>query len=263
LLTEALEELKSSASRFGTIFADEVAGEQWRHHQAGRLATAAMVLAAAQRGPSLEEQDGETSQAAIWAMRRFSDLRREIFELFDEDRQKLSSSTILDIVNRYQLSIGDVEQQMAGEGHAIDALLRRHGGEGADAEGPGPAHAPYSPEWQTRAFAAGTEEKSLATVNIVCESVVKWLRAEKRRSVDRLDGGTSFSSLGMDSLGAITFALELERRTGVELGSEVIYECETISGLAAYIDANVDANVDANALTKDDGTIDAQATVES
>ena len=70
------------------------------------------------------------------------------------------------------------------------------------------------------------------------ESVINWLRTEKRRTVNELGDEVCLTSLGMDSLGAITLSLELERRTGVDVTPDIIFECQTIGRLAAYIAEN-------------------------
>jgi acyl-CoA synthetase (AMP-forming)/AMP-acid ligase II/alkylation response protein AidB-like acyl-CoA dehydrogenase/acyl carrier protein len=237
LLTQAIADLEATAARFRSTFADELAFEQWTHFQAGRLATAAMVLAAAQK----------SAHAAGWAMRRFVDLRHAVLGWFDNRGGTLSSPALIDIISQYTASIGDVEQQLAGEAHGLDPVLRRE--QGAEARVASGSH-PQAAHRSDRSGEAGAPDgglalqppataRSQATKQMIHDSVAKWLRAEKRRTVDKLDDGVSFSSLGMDSLGAITLTLELERRIGVELSPEIIHECQTIGRLAAYIDANI------------------------
>jgi acyl carrier protein len=265
LLTQAIADLQATAAGFASTFSDGLAHDQWLHFQAGRLGSAAMVLAAAQKRRAADGEEDASTHAAEWAMRRFIDLRHAILGWFSAQRRELSSSKLVNIIGRYTMAIGDVEQQLAGEGQGPDQFIRR-GNDAqsrADAVVESGSHAPAaSTEALEEAinrsdelskllvreigvasdgidvYASGSE-KSHATRRMIHDSVVKWLRVEKRRTVDKLDDGVSFSSLGMDSLGAITLTLELERRIGVELSPEILHECQTIGRLAAYIDANV------------------------
>ena len=55
--------------------------------------------------------------------------------------------------------------------------------------------------------------------------------------VETLGDDEPFTEAGLDSLAAVPVALELEQQTGLAIGSELLYEYQTVALLAAYIDA--------------------------
>jgi acyl carrier protein len=58
--------------------------------------------------------------------------------------------------------------------------------------------------------------------------------------VETLGDDEPFTEAGLDSLAAVPVALELERQTGLAIGSELLYEYQTVTLLAAYIEARRD-----------------------
>ena len=278
LLMTRVAEVVALASRKTSLFADAFGAEQWTNFQVGRLATAAMVLAAAGKAKSLPHSDDQADRAIAWAARHFTDLHCANLGWFGDDHTGLSRDAMLGVIDRYALSIGDVEQQLAGEGQEVDALLRRGGansltipaGSSAvtapavmqikkrDADQvrmderlamPKKAAPSNAGQRQARADEGAATRQNIASIAVgnpvttgsrqrTVESVINWLRTEKQRTVNELGDEVCLTSLGMDSLGAVTLSLELERRTGVDVTPDIIFECQTIGRLAAYIAEN-------------------------
>jgi acyl carrier protein len=73
----------------------------------------------------------------------------------------------------------------------------------------------------------------------VHDCVMKWLRSEKPNAPDCIDFDTPFTSLGMDSLATASISFELEERTGLAIIPELLYDNQTVSQLAAFIDSRL------------------------
>lgn len=276
-LLKSIADLKSAAARFGSTFSDESSSEQWMHFQVGRLATAAIVLAAAEKMHSRQGENEDSIRAVDWAVQRFVDLRHHVIGWLNDSRRNLSTKQMISIVGQYEFLIGDDERPLTDQGHSLGELMRREKDQedGTRIESwPLPSaissvNHPNGPERRLSSFIAvpespingpdeigqvagleaapmrnsGTaavcpEVATSGTRNIVHDCVVKWLRTEKRRTVEKLEENVPFAILGMDSLGAIMLTLELERRMGVALDPEVVNECQTVDRLAIYIDTN-------------------------
>lgn len=77
----------------------------------------------------------------------------------------------------------------------------------------------------------------VSTVELVHETVLHWLQTEGAVDIDSIEQDASLFELGIDSLGAMTIGDTLERATGKRLNPEVLYELETITELAEYLDS--------------------------
>jgi len=67
--------------------------------------------------------------------------------------------------------------------------------------------------------------------------IVKWLREEAHLSIDHIDFDASLLESGVDSMGAVTIASELEKHTNKRMNPDFVVELETISELAEYVDS--------------------------
>jgi glycine C-acetyltransferase len=72
---------------------------------------------------------------------------------------------------------------------------------------------------------------------MICSHVTNWLDREAGVHIDAIDADASLFELGVDSLGAASIAAELEKATNKTLNPEVVFELETISELAEYVDS--------------------------
>lgn len=67
------------------------------------------------------------------------------------------------------------------------------------------------------------------------DRVLTVLRAGLKLKVDHIDFDTPLTSLGIDSLGMVTIALDLEEKTSKKVSGDTLYENQTINELAAYL----------------------------
>jgi acyl carrier protein len=78
--------------------------------------------------------------------------------------------------------------------------------------------------------------KSVADLKaLIRDRVLRVLADELKMKVDHVDFDTPLTSLGLDSLGMVTLALDLEEKTGKAVTGDILYENQTISELAAYL----------------------------
>jgi acyl-CoA synthetase (AMP-forming)/AMP-acid ligase II/alkylation response protein AidB-like acyl-CoA dehydrogenase/acyl carrier protein len=187
------------------------AAEQWRLDRAGRLATCAILMAAAPR----------TGRTADWARAQFDDVAARAASgppAFGGGAEALARE-----ITGYASTIGDLEQTLAGEDSELDPYLRREGDE---------ARTPNSvtpPEGSSRANGSPESAASLET----------WLatRLADRLKLDAhsIDRERPFAELGLDSLMAAELALELSRRVGRPVDETLLWQCPTIRTVAASL----------------------------
>jgi len=84
--------------------------------------------------------------------------------------------------------------------------------------------------------AAASATQTLSTHELIHSRIVRWLEQEASISVERIDYDAPLLELGIDSLGVASIAEELEQETNKTFNPEVLFELETISDLAEYLD---------------------------
>ena len=206
------------------------APRQWACFQAGELATAAIVWAAA----SDRSRRQTSSQTVEWARGRFVLLRDTALALHGERPGLLTAGHVADRVGGYEASIGDIEQHLPGEDDRLDSYLSK--------QGSGQAHlAPTIPRGDFQAESAvqpAPERKAQQDQDwhqVIHDLILEWLRSEVDARAEAIDYDTPFTSLGLDSVGATTVALEVERATGLRVNPDLIYEFQTISQLCGFL----------------------------
>jgi 8-amino-7-oxononanoate synthase len=71
--------------------------------------------------------------------------------------------------------------------------------------------------------------------NSIRDYVLTALRRDLKLKVDHIDFDTPLTSLGVDSLGMVTLAVDLEEKTGKQISGDTLYENQTINELAVYL----------------------------
>ena len=95
---------------------------------------------------------------------------------------------------------------------------------------PGIAQGPFAKEISRQADDKAAELKAL-----IQERVLAVLRKELKLKIDHIDYDAPLTSLGVDSLGMVTIAVDLEEKTGKEISGDTLYENQTINEIAAYL----------------------------
>jgi acyl-CoA synthetase (AMP-forming)/AMP-acid ligase II/alkylation response protein AidB-like acyl-CoA dehydrogenase/acyl carrier protein len=200
-------------------FASEAVAGQWLDYRAGQLWAWAMLQAAAeQRAQQAGLADGGASaDAAAWAGRRLARLRHAIMAGEEGAAAYPPAPQLIARIDAYAASIGQVEQGLAGEAQQLDPLLRRQS-------------APLQPHRERAAAVPPT-----STQQMVHDVVLKWLRSDGTACAG-IGYDTPFSELGVDSLGTVPIALDLEQLSGLPILPELLYDHQSVNALAAYID---------------------------
>lgn len=224
-LEAAVARIRSAAASGACLFGSHAATAQWLDYRIGELAAAAVLLGATESRqlagqPGAHPDQQAAGNAAAWARRRFSGLAQAIVAELAGHRPYSQSAALLALIGGYADAIGDVDQQLPGEGQLMDPLLQR-------ARAPAPV-----PAWQATPAASA----SAATLAIVHDCVMRWLRSEPRRDLDTIDFDTPFTSLGMDSLATASIAVELEQQVGFAILPELLFDYQSVNQLAAFID---------------------------
>jgi alkylation response protein AidB-like acyl-CoA dehydrogenase/acyl carrier protein len=233
-LGAAVARIRGAAESGERLFGSSAAAGQWVDYRVGELVAAAYLLGAAESRQLAGEGDPQAaSNAAAWSRRRFTALAQTIAAELAGHRPYSPGAALLQLIDGYAAAIGDVEQQLPGEAQQADALLRR---DAAPQQQAPAAHAPAAipPVPPAAALAAA----SGATLAVVHDCVLRWLRAETRREVERVEPDAPFTSLGMDSLARASIAVDLEQQLGLPIIPELLFDYQSINELAAFIDSH-------------------------
>jgi acyl-CoA synthetase (AMP-forming)/AMP-acid ligase II/alkylation response protein AidB-like acyl-CoA dehydrogenase/acyl carrier protein len=211
---------------------DAVDGRRWAYSLIGRLAGDAVLLAATPSTPAALRaraerrfQEGITSALARAAA-----------------GQRPSGAEAQEWSREIALSIGDIEQSLAGEDHELDPLLRR-----AVAGAPAPLVAlpPPVPETEPRHVAvsapaqdaaapAAVDRREVPVVEIE-RFVVRHLAKALKMRETAIDPGRSVFDYGVDSVTAVTLAADLEEWLGIVCDPDVVYAVPVIRRFAAHV----------------------------
>jgi acyl-CoA synthetase (AMP-forming)/AMP-acid ligase II/alkylation response protein AidB-like acyl-CoA dehydrogenase/acyl carrier protein len=240
-LEAAIARIRGAADSGERLFGSHAAAGQWLDYRIGELVAAAFLLGATESRQLAGAVDAQAaSNAASWARRRFSALGQAIVSELAGQRPFSPSAALLARIDGYAEAIGDVDQQLPGEAQQVDPLLRRVSAAQplARAQSEAPAAASGAPALAllAQAFQAGATGSG-ATLAIVHDCVLRWLRAETRREVDAIDFDTPFTSLGMDSLASASISIDLEQQVGFPIPAELLFDYPSVNQLAAFIDS--------------------------
>ena len=69
----------------------------------------------------------------------------------------------------------------------------------------------------------------------LCSSLCQMLAKELRLPLEQVQVDKPLTEYGLDSIGALTLAGELEERYQVELPATLLWDCPTVNHLAGYL----------------------------
>lgn len=223
-LDRAIEELRRLAA-----MEEENAVSWWRRYEprVGRLAGIAVLWAAVASRPSSSAR----VEAERWARGRFETLR--LASLEDSE----SPSDLVQRVIAYRDAIGDVEQGLPGEDHAVDRLLRREPAETGRRTGVGRGSADDSRSTVDRPMPTASRSPDPPELRSILHDVlVQCMRREMQSKIKAVPYDMPFARLGLDSLTMTNFALDVEKRTGHRLTVDLIYQHQTLDELASILE---------------------------
>jgi acyl-CoA synthetase (AMP-forming)/AMP-acid ligase II/alkylation response protein AidB-like acyl-CoA dehydrogenase/acyl carrier protein len=227
-LDAAVSRVAALADGAERLFGSRTAMRQWTDYRLGELAACACLLGAAERSQQAGSGDAlASSNAVVWARRRFNSQLQSLLSELAAQRPYSGSADLLGLVAGYAQAIGDIDQSLPGEAHGTDALLRR------TPTAPAPVPQAAAPTTQPAAQAAGGSDATRAAVH---DAILHWLRAESRREVESIGFDVPFATLGMDSLATASIAVDLEQRLGMSIVPEVLFDYQSINELASFLD---------------------------
>jgi 8-amino-7-oxononanoate synthase len=86
-----------------------------------------------------------------------------------------------------------------------------------------------------RSSTTATHAPLVELKEVIHAKVLHWLRSEVDAAVETIDYDTSFMEVGIDSVGAASIALDIEKAIGERITPDVMYEHPTINRLAMYL----------------------------
>ena len=94
-------------------------------------------------------------------------------------------------------------------------------------------------DWQTpcpSSMAASEQSEGQDTIRErIHAEVLRWVRSKVDATIQRIDYDASFVSLGIDSVGAMSIALDVEKAMGERVDLDALYDYPTIHQLAGYL----------------------------
>ena len=211
-----------------SAFGERSSASRWASVLIGELATYAIMLAAVQKAYQ-SNQSPAIGRAVEWTQMKFDlTLNRALMGTPDEF-VVLSAKQTTNLVSSYAEAIGDLEQTVFGEDHAVDELLRQnsaasptlinHSGEPISLNGKGLA----------------TNLPSLYTAESIQNWLTKWIANELAVELDAIDIHKSFAEYGLDSVTAVKLVSDLGNWLERELSANSTWDYPSIASLAEHL----------------------------
>jgi acyl carrier protein len=219
---EVGQRLKDAVDTIRERFFDDanITVQRWAYHQVGKLATEAILWAV------LDEPS-----AIVWVKHRFDEQLQEILSFNTDNLLFLSSQSLVHHLNEYTKTIGDIEQNLAGEEQELDELLRQ------SVENP--------------QFTPPIED--LPASSEIQTWLKNWIAEKLRQPISTIDVNKAFADYGMDSVTAIELTQDLQEWLNISqpLDVTIAWNFPTINALANYLGevtsenaAPLDSNLD-------------------
>lgn len=203
---EVGQRLKNAVDTIRERFFDNanITVQRWVYHQVGKLATEAILWAV------LDEPS-----ATAWVKHRFDEQLQEILSFNTDNLLFLSSQSLVHHLNEYTKTIGDIEQNLAGEEQELDELLRQSG---------------ESPQ-----FIPTTTD--LPASSEIQNWLKNWISQKLRQPISTIDVNKAFADYGMDSVTAIELTQDLQEWLNISqpLDVTIAWNFPTINALANYL----------------------------
>ncbi len=204
---------------------------QWTQHQAGELATRAILWAAAEHANQRQQAQGASVE---WAKCQFFKQLNQVLN-FGVSNGWTQVDDLEHKINGFETTIGNIEQELPGVDDQLDPLLRKkdlpnnswkaHANLEIESTEPTPVI-----KLKSRELLSNTEER-------IKQIVLKWFRSEIDPNATSIDGTVSLITLGLDSVAASLISLDIESALGIRITPDIVYELPTIQSLAQYVDA--------------------------
>ena len=210
-------------------FTNLPSAKRWAHSLIGSVATDAVLLAVL-NGKHTQQPD----HARDWARQQFERSIADALAASGEGAIDLGNLDLTVLSDGYSHAIGDVEQQLAGEDHGFDELLR-----GAGLDNPVPVETPR----QASALAADPVPASALDSSTpiaapradIEQFIIDWMAHELKIPAHSIDPARSFFDYGIDSVTTVMLTASLEEWLGCELYPELVYDFPIIRKFVRHV----------------------------
>ncbi|BAZ49866.1 AMP-dependent synthetase and ligase [Nostoc sp. NIES-4103] len=227
-----------------SVFGERSSASRWASVLIGELATYAILLAAVQKAYQ-SNQSPPIGRAVEWAQMKFELALNNALMGTPDELVALSAKQTTNLVSSYTEAIGDLEQTLFGEDHAVDELLRqnlatasptqsRHSQETVSLNGKG-----LAANWQISPYTAESIQNWL----------IKWIANELAVELDAIDIDKSFAEYGLDSVTGIKLVSDLGNWLGRELSANSTWDYPTIATLAEHLAPEIEIPPATNSLS--------------
>lgn len=224
---DVAERLKEAAahvdcySRAKNAFSDPVAAASWARYRMGEISVAAVALGAAKYG-------GESSTDVIaHAEAAFMKAQQESVMGAPDS---LNAESVVKIVEKYDVAIGEFQPMAEGENWSLDPVLFS-----TQQKLEFVGHSTKLQLSESQEQISPPVDSTESFEEVISEVVLGWLRETFGERHVPFSPETSFTKLGIDSLGRATIASQLEERLGAALPDELLYEYSSACELAQYL----------------------------
>lgn len=213
-----------SAGPGSPFAADAAAARSWTYVQVGEVACYAILLAAvraATPSPALR-------RAEPWLRRRFERRLAKALDGTAAEVVLLDESAARDLVAAYDDDVGRVEQTLLGEDRRIDDLVA------ATETGPDVERAAEPPA-PAAAAAPGAPEPTDGRAQELLAWLAGWIAGELGVPRETIRAQDRFADYGFDSVTSLKLANAVERETGLELSTTLVWDYPTLAELVGAL----------------------------
>jgi acyl-CoA synthetase (AMP-forming)/AMP-acid ligase II/alkylation response protein AidB-like acyl-CoA dehydrogenase/acyl carrier protein len=219
---------------------------RWAYALIGQVATDAVLRAAMPAGA--------TAHQLAWADERVERAVMAALAQADGAAANVHAADVRALALGYTRSIGDVEQSLAGEDHALDEMLKRREIERPGTTQPAPAeardqkaepiaHAKFAtpapvPDATTASSARHPQPPSAdhpVNAAAIERFIVGWLARELKLPESSISAAHSVFDCGLDSVTAVMLGATLEDWLGIDINPEIVYDIPEIRRFAAHL----------------------------
>ncbi|ELR99536.1 AMP-binding protein [Gloeocapsa sp. PCC 73106] len=204
-------------------FTESVTATRWASILIGDLATWGILLAA------LKYYAPDAATAIAWIEQQYEQKLNQALSRTPE-----ASINITEVINQYEINIGDIEQTLAGEDQELDALLRKS----------------TQPVKESKTWQPSVTTETKYSLREIQNWLMNWLSQKLKISHQNLDPQQSFAEYGIDSVIAVELAQDLQEWLGYEqeLEATIAWNYPTIAALSQYLAKSTDTLSQENTL---------------
>lgn len=197
------------------------------------------ILTGCVKASQHKNNDPQLTQSGAWADAKLGSMA-EALATFDDSPGELTVQQLMTNVEAYRLSIGDVEEQLAGFDENLDPLLKRNTiASPTKAKTPNPSSVQTKENDNHLPLALSKYVSPPINTNIdssgLAEFMSNWLEAELKLPSGTVQPQHTFFEHGVDSVVSVMLTVAIEDEYGYLVEPEMIYDYQRIQSCAEAI----------------------------